>query len=140
MRKVSPAALTEAGIEYDEALVRWELHNEETALDATRDVLESQPAPTALFTSQNLITIGAIRALRALRLEHRMALVGFDDLPLADLLNPAVTVVAQDPAAIGTSACELLFSRMDGDDSPPRLKTIETRLLVRGSGEIPPPH
>jgi LacI family transcriptional regulator len=134
------AALTRAGIEYDEALVRWDLHNEDTALDATRDLLQEQHALTALFTSQNLITIGAIRALRALGLEHRMALVGFDDLPLADLLNPAVTVVAQDPAAIGTTACELLFSRMDGDDSPPQLRTIQTRLLARGSGEIPPPH
>lgn len=134
------AALTRAGIEYDEALVRSDLHNEETALEATPDLLQRQHAPTALFTSQNLITIGAIRALRALGLEHRVALVGFDDLPLSDMLNPAVTVVAQDPAAIGTSACELLFSRMDGDDSPPRLRTIETRLLIRGSGEIPPSH
>lgn len=134
------AALTQAGIDYDEALARWELHNEETALEATRDLLQSRSAPTALFTSQNLITIGAIRALRALGQEYRVALVGFDDLPLSDLLDPAVTVVAQDPAAIGTSACELLFSRMDGDDSPARLQTIQTSLLVRGSGEIPPPH
>jgi len=134
------AALTRAGIEYDEALVRWDLHDEETALEATRELLQRQHAPTALFTSQNLITIGAIRALRALGLEHHVALVGFDDLPLSDLLNPAVTVVAQDPAAIGTSASELLFSRMDGDDSPPRLRTIQTRLLIRGSGEIPPSH
>lgn len=131
-------ALTRAGIEYDEALARWDLHNEDTALEATRDLLQSPHTITALFTSQNLITIGAIRALRALGLEHRMALVGFDDLPLADLLNPAVTVVAQNPAAIGTTACELLFSRMDGDDSPPRHRTIETHLLIRGSGEIPP--
>ena len=111
---------------------------EETALEATHDLLRRQTVPTALFTSQNLITIGAIRALRALELENRVALVGFDDLPLSDMLRPAVTVVAQDPGAIGTVACELLFSRMDGDDSPPQLRTIETRLLVRGSGEIPP--
>jgi LacI family transcriptional regulator len=134
------AALTRAGIEYDEGRVRWDLHNEETALEATRELLHRQDAPTALFTSQNLVTIGAIRALRDLGLEHRVALVGFDDLPLADMLRPAVTVVAQDPAAIGTTACELLFSRMRGDDSAPRLLTVETRLLVRGSGEIAPPH
>jgi LacI family transcriptional regulator len=133
------AALTRAGLAYDEDRVRWDLHNEETALEATRDLLQRERAPTALFTSQNLVTIGAIRALRDLGLEHRVALVGFDDLPLSDMLKPAVTVVAQDPAAIGTSACDLLFSRMDGDDSPPRLVTIKTRLLVRGSGEIPPP-
>lgn len=132
------AALARAGIEYDEALVRWDLHDEETALEATRGLVQAQPGPTALFTSQNLVTIGAIRGLRALGLEHRLALVGFDDLPLSDLLAPAVTVVAQDPSAIGTCACELLFSRMDGDDSPPRLRTIQTHLLVRGSGEIAP--
>ena len=58
---------------------------------------------------------------------------------VADLLDPPVTVVAQDPARIGTLAAELLFRRIDGDDSPPREHVGATRLIVRGSGEIPPP-
>ncbi len=131
-------ALAAAGLEYDERLVRLDLRNEEVAAQAAREML-LEGSPTALFAGQNLITVGSIHALRALDLEHRVALVGFDDFLLADLLEPGVTVVAQDPAAIGANACELLLARMDGDASPPKTRTIATRLIARGSGEIPPP-
>ncbi len=57
---------------------------------------------------------------------------------LADLLQPAVTVIAQDLAAIGAKACEILFQRMDGDISPAKTHTIPARLIARGSGEIAP--
>jgi len=95
--------------------------------------------PTALFTAQNFVTFGALRALRHLGLQHRVALVGFDDFALADLLDPGVTVVAQDAAAIGRRAAERLFSRFDGDDSPFTTEVVPSRLIIRGSGEIPPP-
>ena len=95
--------------------------------------------PTALFTSQNLITIGAVRALRRLGLQRAVALVGFDDFPLADLLEPAVTVVAQDPSMMGRTSARALFDRIDGADRPAREFWIPTTLIRRGSGEIPPP-
>jgi LacI family transcriptional regulator len=131
------AALTESGIEIDGELVRHDLHNTEAAELAVRALMLAR-APSALFATQNLITIGALRALRGLDLHERVALVGFDDFLLADLLQPAVTVVAQDPSAIGETACEILFGRMDGDVTPPRTHTIPTRLIARGSGEITP--
>ena len=129
--------LSSAGIELDPELVRLNLHSADAAEAATRDLITAG-RPTALFASQNLITIGAIRALRDLDLHERIALVGFDDILLADMLQPAVTVIAQDPAAIGARACEILFQRMDGDTSPVQTHTIPTRLIRRGSGEIPP--
>ena len=94
--------------------------------------------PTALFTAQNLITIGAVRALRRLGLHRRVALVGFDDFPLADLLEPAVTVIAQDPAAMGRAAARALFARIEGHDEEPREISIPTMLIPRGSGELRP--
>jgi LacI family transcriptional regulator len=130
-------ALAEAGLEFDDELVRFDLHSADAAEAAARSLMLG-PRPSALFATQNLITIGAVRALRDLRLHDRIALVGFDDLPLADMLEPAVTVVAQDPAAVGATACRVLFERMDGDASPPRTHTIATRLVARGSGEIGP--
>jgi LacI family transcriptional regulator len=130
-------ALHDAGIALDEELVRMNVHGVEVAEAAVRSLMEG-PRPTALFPTQNLITIGAIRALRGLGLHKRVALVGFDDILLADMLEPAVTVIAQDPAAIGARACEVLFNRMDGDTSPAQTHTIPTRLIARGSGEIPP--
>ena len=62
-----------------------------------------------------MITIGAIRALHHLGRQHDVALIGFDDLALADTLRPGVTVMAQDPTRMGTIAAERLFARLDGD-------------------------
>lgn len=131
-------ALKEAGIPLDEHLVRFNLHDVPAAEAAATSLLTG-PAPSALFTTQNLVTEGALHALRSLGLSHQVALVGFDDVSLADLLDPPLTAVAQDPAQIGKTACRLLFERMDGDTSPPREHLIETKLIARGSGEIPPP-
>jgi len=130
-------ALAASGIDVDEKLVHFDLHSVDAAQAAARSLILG-PKPTALFATQNLITIGVLRALRELRLSDRIALVGFDDFLLADILQPAVTVVAQDPAAIGATACRMLFQRMDGDSSPPQTQTIPTRLIARGSGEILP--
>jgi LacI family transcriptional regulator len=130
-------ALSATGLQLDERLVRFDLHNVETAEAAARSLL-LEARPTALFATQNLITIGALRALRDLGLQQRVALVGFDDFLLADMLEPGVTVVAQDPAGIGAKACGVLFHRMDGDTSPAETHIVPTRLIVRGSGEISP--
>jgi LacI family transcriptional regulator len=105
---------------------------------ATAALLGSEHPPTALFTAQNLVTIGAVRALRAAGLQHQVALVGFDDVLLADLLEPGITVVAQDPTSIGHLAAQRLFARIDGDTSPYVLEVVATRLVPRGSGEIAP--
>jgi LacI family transcriptional regulator len=131
-------ALREAGLPADPAIVRRDLRTAEAARDAATELLTGPEPPTALFSSQNLVTLGAVRALRACGAQHRTAMVGFDDLLLADLLDPPVTVVAQDVQAIGTLAAQILFRRIDGDTSPPRAHVIPTRLIPRGSGEIPP--
>jgi len=115
-----------------------ELHDEASAREATLALFAQPDPPTAIFSSQNLVTIGVIRALRELGRHHDTALVGFDDVPLADLLEPGVTVVAQDPYAIGRTAADRVFARLDGDDSPAARTVIATELIARGSGEIPP--
>lgn len=115
------------------------LHDPESVESAVRRMLDLEQPPTALFTAQNNITVAAIRTLQSLGLENRVALVGFDDFPLADLVRPGVTVMAQDPTAIGRRAGEIAFGRLTGDTSPPSTAVVPTRLVVRGSGEIPAP-
>ncbi len=133
-------ALRSAGIGIDERLVLRDLDSRATAQEAAEGLLQlpADQAPTALFASQNLVTSGAVRALHRHDLQHLIALVGFDDLDLADVLDPGVTVVAQDPYAMGRVAAELLFARLDGYAGPSQHRTIATRLIIRGSGEIPP--
>jgi LacI family transcriptional regulator len=95
------------------------------------------PEPvTALFCGNNRITVLALRELAALG--RTLSLVGFDDLELADLLTPGITVVAQDPAEMGRIAAELLFRRLADEDGPAQRIKLATRLIERGSGEIPP--
>lgn len=129
-------ALELAHIELDEDIVRQGGASEEAAIAATEQVLSLPHPPTAIFTSQNLVTIGASRALRTLGLQNTVAHVGFDDFPLADMLSPGISVIAQDVEALGRTAAEILFSRLDGDQSPTRTVTVPTRLIQRGSGEI----
>src|SRR5439155_24111498 len=101
-------------------------------------LLRGPGPPTAILSGQNYFTIGAIKALRALGLQHEIALVGFDDFALADLLDPPVSVVAHDPAELGRTAAELLFRRLDGDASPSEHVVCPFAPIPRGTGEIPP--
>ena len=86
--------------------------------ELTAALLKLANPPTALFTSNDVITMGAINALADQG--GRIALVGFDEFALADKLTPPVTVVAQDPAAMGAAAAQLLFAKIAGDTSPAR--------------------
>lgn len=122
----------------DVPVIEW-LHDEESAFAATLALLDSPRPPTALFTSQNLVTIGALRALRSRGAHGRIALFGFDDIPLADMIEPGVSVVAQNPYEMGRLAAERVFARLDGDDSPFRTVIIPSVLIHRGSGDITPP-
>jgi DNA-binding LacI/PurR family transcriptional regulator len=132
-------ALAEDGLAEDPELVRHGLRGRAEAAEAAVALLRQPDPPTALFTSNDLVTMGAIDAMHGPGTVSPVALVGFDEFALADKLNPPVTVVAQDPAAIGATAAQLLFARIGGDTSPPRQVVLVTRLLARGSGEISAP-
>jgi LacI family transcriptional regulator len=128
-------AMQEHGLE---ELVLPPVAGPEQAREAIHGLLTGPDKPTALFTAQNLVTIGAVLALRDAGLQHSTALVGFDDVTLADALEPPVSVVAQDPAELGRRAAEILFARIDGDDQPTQHVVVPTPLIARGSGEIAP--
>ena len=128
-----------AGCVLDPDLVVHGLRTTKAAAEAVTALLGRDNPPTALFTSQNLVTIGAIEALHQAGRNHDVALVGFDDFPLAQLLDPGITVLAQQPAQMGRLAAQLLFGRLAGDDTPAAAHVIPSRLIPRGSGEIPAP-
>ncbi|MDX3236827.1 LacI family DNA-binding transcriptional regulator [Streptomyces sp. ME03-5709C] len=111
-----------------------------TAPGRVRAAVESMlggPEPvTALFAGNNRITVTAVRVLADR--PSVVALVGFDDFELADLLRPAVTVVAQDPGQLGRTAAGLLFQRLGGSAGAPKRVELPCRLITRGSGELPP--
>lgn len=132
-------ALAAAGVPLDESIVRHDLHNVADAERATVHLLTGDDPPTALFAGQNLVATGAVIALHQLRLQHRVALIGFDDVTLGGLLQPGLSVVAQEVGEVGRLAAERLFGRLDGDTGPANKVVVPTRFVARGSGEIPPP-
>jgi LacI family transcriptional regulator len=132
-------AMEVAHLEVDEGLVWHGLATPDAATEATTAMLSRPDPPTAFFASQNFVTIEASRVLRTLGLQDSVAMVGFDDFPLADLLRPGISVIAQDTEGMGRLAAELLFSRLDGHEQPIKTFVLPTTLIVRGSGEIPPP-
>jgi LacI family transcriptional regulator len=129
-------AMTAAGVSIDPALERLGSHDAAQAESVVRELLAlpSDRRPTALFCGNNRHTVGALHALRGL--EDEVALVGFDDFELADLLG--TTVVRHDSQELGLHAAALAFGRLGGADGPPRRVIVDTRLVARGSGEVPP--
>lgn len=130
-------ALDRARVPLDDLPVIEDLHDQAAARDALLRLLDGPNPPTAVFSAQNLITIGALHALRERGRQRDTALVGFDDVELADLLEPGVTVVAQHPEDLGRIAAERVFERLDGNNSPSQRIVVGTTLIMRGSGEIP---
>ncbi|WP_214323053.1 LacI family DNA-binding transcriptional regulator [Nonomuraea sediminis] len=102
------------------------------ALDAA---LHGPDPATALVTGNMDTTLTVLRRLGPTA-ASRLAIVAFDEVPLADLLQPALTVVAQDTAAIGRTAVELLRARIADSGRPVQNVVVPVSLTVRGSGEL----
>jgi LacI family transcriptional regulator len=127
-------SLEEAGVSVDPSLIRVGAHDVGDARAATLDLLALPDPPTAIFATNNRACIGSLHALRATGAP--LALIGFDDFELADLLK--VTVVRHDPHEMGRRAAEMLFARLSGDERPPQRIVLPTELVLRGSGELGP--
>ena len=123
------AAHAEAHLEVDERLVVLGPTDSASAYRAVAALLSASDPPTAVFTQNNLLTLGAWRAAH----EHAdpPALLGFDDFELADLLQPAVSVIAQDPLTLGRTAALMLFDRLTNRHGPGRQVVLPTKLLLR---------
>ncbi|MET7486817.1 LacI family DNA-binding transcriptional regulator [Streptomyces sp. NPDC005538] len=128
------AALGAAGIDADPALVRHGVGSGADAARAVTAILSAPEPPTAVVAGNEVLAFGVLAVLPA-----TIAFIAFDDFALAARLTPPVTVIAQDPVALATSAAHLLFARINGDTSPPRRVVMPTELIPRGSGEIPGP-
>lgn len=132
------SALAEAGITVVPELVRMGNRRHDEAEAVVLDLWSLPEPPSALFTTSNVLSVGAIRALRGLNLARSVAIIGFDDFPLADLIDPPLTVIHQDIDAIGKEVVTRLWARLDGETSPPQRVVLPVDLIQRGSGEIRP--
>ncbi len=133
------AALRAAGIAADGGLIVQRAPGD-TSAERIDEVLRRAEPPTAVVTGNNRWSVRLLRHLREEDVHPLPAFVGFDDFELSDVLNPGITVVAQDPALMGRLAAEMLLERLSGDEQPHQRIKLETTLIARGSGEIPGPY
>ncbi len=128
-------ALDDHGIGLDEDLMTVGDSRQDSGYRLALQLLGLKEPPTALFTVNNRMTLGALAAIqeRGLRIPQDIAVVGFDDMPWAALLDPPLTVVAQPTYDLGQIAAEMLIARVSDPDRPVQEITLATTLVVRRS-------
>jgi LacI family transcriptional regulator len=105
-----------------------------SAYEAARRLLARKPRPTALFASSDQQAIGALRAAADLGLgvPQDLSVVGFDDIPLSDLVSPRLTTVRQAVAELSRVAVDTLI-RLHKGESISKLQHIATEMRIRDS-------
>lgn len=129
------AALAGAGIEPDPALVRGGDSRQGSGRHLAGDLLAIPDPPTALVVGNNLMTLGALEAIRALGrvIPADVAVIGYDDMPWALAVDPPLTVVRQPAYDLGRRAMEVLLQRLGDPARGPELVVLQPELVVRGS-------
>lgn len=126
------AALADAGVPFDDELVHLGGCDPRSLDEALQRLLGLAQPPTAVFSSNARCTLAVFPALQ--RLGSGLALVSFGDFPMASSLAPSVTVIDQDPAAVGTFAARRLFVRIASPGRRLRRRTVlPVTLLERAS-------
>ena len=131
-------ALKEYGLPIDPALIRQASLRQVALADSrqqTLDLLALPERPTALFTTNAMITLGTLTAIHEIGLciPDDIAVVAFDDIPWVTLLNPPLTVVPQPTYELGTTAAEMLLARITESDRPPTQVRLDLQLVIRES-------
>lgn len=129
------AALHKAGIPYDPDLVSVGDFRQESGYRAMGHFLKLANPPTAVFSSNGVMTLGALQAIheRCLKIPDQISLVSFDDMPWSASLQPPLTVIAQPTYEIGCAAASLLLNRVKDPTRSIRKIVLEANLIVRGS-------
>nr|MBA3448811.1 substrate-binding domain-containing protein [Pseudaminobacter sp.] len=130
------AALDAAGIENHDEFVRSGNFRQADGYKAAMQLLTLPDRPSAIFSANNLMVIGVMKAIRDIGLScpEDISVACFDDFPWADVFRPQLTTVAQPVQAIGEQAAQLLLDRLGGKtDAPPRRLILHGRLVVRNS-------
>ncbi|MEZ4828624.1 MAG: LacI family DNA-binding transcriptional regulator [Bacteroidia bacterium] len=131
------AALESYDLPDDETLIRHCDMSRDNISNIVEELLQLPVRPDAIFTFNDNIAYDVMRIVKrkGLRIPEDISIVGFSDQPLSEMIEPALTTVAQPAYKIGEVAVQLMFEQLDNDDAevPFRTETLETRLIVRDS-------
>jgi len=126
-------ALAEYGLECDPSLIAYGHSRVEGGLSACRSLLTQPNPPTALFVTNNLMTIGVMKAIRemGLRCPDDVSVVGFDDFEWTEAFDPPLTTVAQQPYHIGYKAVQLLLESIQTPKTQRDIEEIRVDVELR---------
>jgi LacI family transcriptional regulator len=119
--------------------ITWITGGQEAAADAAaRELLGSLWHPTAVFATDNESSRRIFLAAKAagVKVPDEVSLLGFDDLDWTVMVEPPMSVVAQNPREMGRLACERLFARIKGDRQPKSRLVLATELVIRASTRV----
>jgi LacI family transcriptional regulator len=136
------AALDGAGIDRDPALEAPGDFTEDGGYQAVRRLLALSDPPTALFAANDSTAIGAMSALRdaGIAIPGGMAVAGFDDIPIARYVTPALSSVRVSISDLGTRAMEQLVRAVEQENRHDRThQVLGTALVIRDSCGAHPP-
>ena len=126
-------ALSEQGVQADQVPQRDAISTEQAGYEATLDILSTGYRPDAVFAASDLIAIGAMRALQqqGLKIPADVAVVGFDDIPMASFTSPALTTIQQNTTLAGEMLVVNLLRLIQ--HQPIELTDIEPKIIIRNS-------
>jgi LacI family transcriptional regulator len=133
-------AIQEAGFPRNDDLIKEGGFLQRGGFEAMQKLLDMQVPPTAVVSSNNLMTLGALQAIheRCIKIPDDIAIIGFDDMTWAPSLQPPLTVVAQPTYEIGRQAAYFLLERFENPGIPTRNLVLETQLILRASTMVSP--
>lgn len=128
-------ALESQNLAYDEDLVRYGDFDPESGYHQMMDLLDGGNLISAVFVASDVVAIGAKAAMveHGLKIPQDIALVGFDDVPLARYLDPPLTTVRLPASELATRASQILIQIIQGDPPSEKQVLLESELIVRQS-------
>jgi LacI family transcriptional regulator/LacI family repressor for deo operon, udp, cdd, tsx, nupC, and nupG len=129
------SAMKAHGISVGKELLRTSHSDYDSGVAIMQELLDLDDPPTAVFTANNLLTLGALKTIHEndIRIPDDISIVGFDDMYWSDSLNPPLTAVHQSGFDIGFKATELLFERIDRKENHSTNIVFDVTLEKRGS-------
>jgi LacI family transcriptional regulator len=129
------AALANAGLESDPRLIVEAGYTEESGAGAARRLLALPNPPTAIFAVTDMVALGTAEVARRMgfRVPEDLAIVGYNDIPLASRVNPGLTTMHVPIHEFGSVAARLLFDQIDSDEPTRRRVRFTPDLIVRES-------
>jgi len=133
-------ALKINNIEVDKSLILKGDFKEKSGYDLTNKILKLENRPTAIFTSNNLMTLGSIRSLieNNIKIGEKMSLIGFDEIEILNSLSLNISVVSRPTKEMGRIASEILLERLNYKKNNDKIKRVilSPKLLLKGSEKI----